>query len=195
MTLSARFDQALLYATHVHAGQNRKGGPVPYLAHLLGVTSLALEYGADEDEAIGALLHDAVEDAGGAGRWADIRGRFGERVAEIVAGCTDSDRTPPAPWRERKELFLARVPGLSASARLVSAADKLHNTRAYLRDYRQSGEAIWSRFQGGRDGTLWYLRAVTTALQQAGPSALVSDLDLAVTELELLVGARTAHLV
>jgi (p)ppGpp synthase/HD superfamily hydrolase len=194
MTLGSRFDQALQYATLVHAGQTRKGGGAPYLAHLLGVTSLALEYGADEDEAIAALLHDAVEDAGGAGRLEDIRGRFGERVAEIVWGCTDSDATPPAPWRERKEAYLARVPQLSVSTRLVSAADKLHNTRAYLRFYRQAGEAIWPRFQGRREGTLWYLRAMTTALQKAGGHALVSDLDLAVTELELLVGLRTANL-
>jgi (p)ppGpp synthase/HD superfamily hydrolase len=194
MTLTARFDLALQYTALVHAGQTRKGGGTPYLAHLLGVASLALEYGADEDEAIAALLHDAVEDAGGAGRLADIRGRFGGRVAEIVWGCTDSDATPKAPWRERKEAYLARVPELSASARLVSAADKLHNSRAYLRRYRQAGESIWADFQGGRAGTLWYLRAVTAAFQQGGSTALIGDLDLAVTELELLVSTSTAKL-
>jgi len=194
MTLSSRFDQALQYATLVHAGQTRKASGTPYLAHLLGVASLALEYGAEEDEAIAALLHDAVEDAGGAGRLEDIRGRFGERVAEIVWGCTDSEATPKSPWRQRKEEYLARVPQLSASARLVSAADKLHNTRAYLRSYRQSGDAIWTRFQGGREGTLWYLRAITSALQAKGGNALVEELDRAVTELELVVGLRTANL-
>lgn len=194
MTLTARFDQALQYASLVHAGQRRKVGDTPYLAHVLGVASLALEYGADEDEAIAALLHDAVEDAGGAGRLTDIRGRFGERVAEIVLGCTDSDETPKAPWRERKQAYLARVPQISASACLVSAADKLHNTRAYLRCYRQAGESIWPSFKGGREGTLWYLRAITTAFQQRGATQITRDLDLAVTELELLVNTRTANL-
>jgi (p)ppGpp synthase/HD superfamily hydrolase len=192
--LSARFDEALRYAAIVHAGQTRKGGGAPYLAHLLGVASLALEYGADEDEAIAALLHDAVEDAGGVGRLEDIRLRFGERVAEIVWGCTDADTVAKAPWRERKESYLARVPGLCAGTRVVSACDKLHNTRAYLRAYRLSGEAIWARFQGGREGTLWYLRAITSALQQHGGSPVVEELDRAVTELELLVGVASANI-
>ena len=195
MTLSARFDQALLYATLVHAGQTRKGGGAPYVSHLLGVASLALEYGADEDEAIAALLHDAVEDAGGTGRLEDIRGRFGHNVAAIVLACTDSETNPKAPWRERKEAYLARVPGHSPSARLVSAADKLHNTRNYLRLYRAVGEEAWARFAGGREGTLWYLRAVTRALQAGPASGLVEELDRAVTELELVVGCRTANVV
>lgn len=191
--LTARFEEALRYAAIVHAGQARKGGGAPYLSHLLGVASLALEYGADEDEAIAALLHDAVEDAGGAGRLADIRGRFGGRVADLVWGCTDADTVPKAPWRERKEAYLARVPELPPGARLISAADKLHNTRAYLRAYRLGGEAIWARFAGGRAGTLWYLRAVTSALQRHGPHPLVEELDRAVTELELVVGAASAN--
>lgn len=103
MILSARFDQALLYATLVHAGQTRKGTDIPYLSHLLGVVSIALEHGANEDEAIGALLHDAGEDAGGEGRIEDIRHRFGDAVADIVQGCTDAVTIPKPPWQNRKE--------------------------------------------------------------------------------------------
>src|ERR1022692_3881980 len=132
MNLSPRFDQALQYAVLVHAGQKRKGTEIPYLAHLLGVTSIALEHGADEDEAIGALLHDAGEDAGGDGRIEDIRHRFGEPVADIVQGCTDAVTIPKPPWRKRKEDYIAHVAKASPSVRLVSAADKLHNARAIL---------------------------------------------------------------
>lgn len=193
MTLSPRFEQALLYATHVHAGQLRKGTGVPYVAHLLGVTSIALEYGADEDQAIAALLHDAVEDAGGKGRQADIEQRFGARVAEIVAGCTDSDTTPKPPWRERKQAYVALLPQAPPHVRLVSAADKLYNARAILHHYRAQGEAVWKRFAGGREGTLWYYRAATSALQEAGADELVAELDRVVTQLELLVGVRAAN--
>ena len=193
MTLSPRFDQALHYAALVHAGQLRKGTGVPYLAHLLGVASIALEYGAGEEEAIGALLHDAVEDAGGAGRLEDIRQRFGPVVAGIVAGCTDSLAIPRPPWRPRKERYIAHLPEADASTRLVSAADKLYNTRAILHHYRVHGEAVWQKFAGGREGTLWYYRAVTNAFRQAGTTDLVAELDRAVTELELLAVARTAN--
>ena len=152
MNLSPRFDQALHYAALVHAGQSRKGTDIPYLAHLLGVASIALEHGANEDEAIGALLHDAGEDAGGDGRIEDIRHRFGDAVADIVQGCTDAVTLPKPPWRKRKEDYIAHVPKASASVRLVSASDKLHNARAILRDYRRLGEALWPRFNGGNDG-------------------------------------------
>src|SRR3974390_3192265 len=125
MNLSPRFELALQYAAVIHAGQVRKGSGVPYIAHLLGVASIALEYEANEDEAIGALLHDAAEDAGGRGRLEDIRLRVGERVAEIVEGCTDTFETPKPVWRKRKEDYVAHIPKASAAVRLVSAADKL----------------------------------------------------------------------
>src|SRR6185369_16391952 len=168
MNLSSKFDQALHYATLVHAGQMRKETKVPYLAHLLAVASIGLEYGAGEDEAIGALLHDAGEDAGGLGRIEDIRCRFGDAVAAIVQGCTDTVVTPKPPWRKRKEDYIAHVPHASASVRLVSAADKLHNARSILRDYRRLGDALWWRFNGGKEGTLWYYRALLEAFRQAG---------------------------
>ncbi len=186
MNLSPRFDQALQYAVLIHAGQNRKGTSIPYISHLLGVVSIALEYGANEDEAIGALLHDAGEDAGGHGRIEDIRQRFGDAVADIVQGCTDSETIPKPPWQKRKEDYIAHVAGASASVRLVSAADKLHNARAILRDFRQFGHALWSRFNGGKDGTLWYYRALVKVFQQAGTNDLVAELDRGVTEIENL---------
>ena len=187
MKLTTRFEQALQYAVLVHAHQVRKGSDIPYVAHLLGVTSIALEYDATEDEAIGALLHDAGEDAGGDGRIEDVRYRFGNAVAEIVQGCTDAVVMPKPPWRKRKEDYIAHVPTASASIRLVSASDKLHNLRAILRDFRRIGDALWALFTGGKEGTLWYYRALVTAFREAGTSELVEELDRVMTELENLV--------
>jgi GTP pyrophosphokinase len=188
MPLTARFEEALAFAAHLHANQVRKGSSVPYVAHLLGVASLALEHGADEDEAIAALLHDAIEDQGGATAREEIRRRFGDAVTAIVDGCTDADVTPKPPWRGRKEAYIARIAGESPSVRLVSAADKVHNARATLADYRAVGESLWTRFQGGRDGTLWYYRALVDAFRQAGATPLTEELDRVVSELERLVG-------
>ena len=120
--LGERFDQALLYAGRLHARQVRKGTRIPYVAHLLAVTSIVLENGGDEDEAIAALLHDAVEDQGGASVRREIEARFGPRVAAIVEGCSDSQVVPKPPWRARKEAYIAHVQQASASVRLVSAA-------------------------------------------------------------------------
>lgn len=186
MALSSRFDEALLYAARLHAEQLRKGTTIPYVAHLLGVCSIALEHGADEDAAIAALLHDAVEDQGGQPVLDHIRVRFGDAVADIVAGCTDAMVTPKPPWRGRKEAYIAHLRSAPAPVRLVSASDKLYNARAVLRDYREFGEALWDRFTGGREGTLWYYRAITEAYRSCGPSPLVDELDRTVAELERL---------
>jgi len=188
MKLSERFTNALVFATELHANQTRKGGGVPYIAHLMGVASIALEYGANEDEAIAALLHDAIEDQGGAATREEIRRRFGDTVTEIVDGCTDADTTPKPPWRQRKEAYIARLPKESASVHLVSAADKLHNARSVLADYRLIGDAVWERFQGGKTGTLWYYRAVLEGLAATGSTPLVDELERVVSELEGLVG-------
>ncbi len=185
--LSGRFDKALQYAVVVHAGQCRKGTAIPYISHLLLVVGLALEFGADEDEAIAALLHDAVEDAGGAGRLQDIRARFGPTVADIVEGCSDTEVTPKPPWRERKEAYIDHLKGASHGIRLVSAADKLANVRSITQDYRIHGETVWSRFNGGREGTLWYCRALAETFKDGGPEALAETLGAAVDELERLV--------
>ena len=189
MVLSAKFTEALIYATQLHATQVRKGSGVPYIAHLLGVASLALEYGATEEEAIAALLHDAIEDQGGAPIRAEIQRRFGETVAAIVEGCTDTDITPKPPWRDRKEAYIAHIATASASVRLVSAADKLYNAQSILKDYRQLGDDLWQRFTGKKEGTLWYYRSLVEAFRQADSNPLIEELDRVVSELERLVNA------
>lgn len=180
-----RFERALLYATRLHSGQRRKGSGVPYISHLIAVCALTIEYGGDEDEAIAALLHDAIEDQGGEAARVEILRKFGPRVAEIVEGCTDTDQSPKPPWRTRKEAYVRHVANAIPSVRLVSACDKLHNARSLIMDYRVCGEQLWSRFTGGRDGTLWYYRAMVNALR-ADPSPVVEELDRVVRELENL---------
>jgi (p)ppGpp synthase/HD superfamily hydrolase len=188
MKLSARFDQALLLAAELHREQHRKGSGTPYLSHLLGVAAIALEYGANEDEAIAALLHDAVEDQGGPPTLERIRRAFGDGVAEIVWGCTDTDDTVKPPWRARKEAYIRHLAGASASVRLVSGSDKLHNVRTLVADHRAHGDAVFQRFKGGKDGTLWYYRALVTTLGEAERNALVDELERVVIELERLTG-------
>jgi GTP pyrophosphokinase len=195
--LSNRFTEALVYAKELHDTQTRKGGNVPYVAHLLGAASIALEYGANEDEAIAALLHDAIEDQGGPPTGREIRRRFGDAVADIVEGCTDADTTPKPPWRKRKEAYIAHLPTASSSVQLVSAADKLYNAWSILKDYRVLGESVWQRFKGGgKKGTLWYYRSLVNAFRQAPPSPnltlLVDELDRVVTKLEELVAAANS---
>jgi (p)ppGpp synthase/HD superfamily hydrolase len=186
MLLTKRFNQALLFAAELHATQVRKASAVPYVAHLLAVTSIVLDYGADEDTAIAALLHDAIEDQGGAPTRKEIRRRFGDRVVAIVDGCTDCDTVPKPPWRGRKEAHIAHLACASPEVRLVALADKLHNARSVLKDDRALGEELWSRFTGGREGTLWYYRAVVEAVRGQEPAELVEELDRVVSEIERL---------
>lgn len=185
--LSEKFTEALVYATQLHATQIRKGSGVPYIAHLLGVASIALEYGANESEAIAALLHDAIEDQGGAKIRDEIQQRFGETVASIVEGCSDTDISPKPPWKERKQAYIAHISLASASVRLVSAADKLYNAQSILKDYRQIGEDLWQRFTGKKEGTLWYYRSLVDAFRQVESTPLVEELDRVFSELEQLV--------
>ena len=185
MLLSRRFTEALTFATELHATQVRKSSGVPYIAHLLGVASLVLEYGATEDEAIAALLHDAVEDQGGEATRQEICRRFGNTVTKIVDGCTDANTDPKPPWRQRKEAFIASIPTASASVRLVTAADKLYNARSIIKDYQVLGEDIWERFKGGKAGTLWYYRSLVEALDKAGATPLTDELKKVVRELQL----------
>ncbi len=187
--LTQRFDDALTYARELHAEQKRKGTEIPYISHLLSVTALVLEDGGDEDEAIAALLHDTVEDQGGRPRLEEVRRRFGEKVARIVEGCTDAFTTPKPPWRHRKTEFIKRIRIAPPEVRRVSLADKLHNARAILYDFRRCGDSVWQRFRGGRDGTLWYHREILEAFRQAGSGPLVDELDRVVSELERLAGA------
>lgn len=189
--LTVRFETALTYAAWAHAGHQRKGTTIPYISHPLAVAALVMESGGDEDEIIAALLHDTAEDAGGEGRLADIRVRFGERVADIVDGCSDAygqagSGVQKPDWRWRKEHHLKHLEHASPSVLLVSAADKLHNARAVLGDYRTMGERLWSRFNGGREGTLWYYRSVADILTERFPSPLTEDFERTVEELEAL---------
>ena len=186
-SFSSRFEAALIFATRLHATQVRKATHIPYIAHILAVTSIAIEHGANEDEAIAALLHDAVEDQGGQATAEEIRRRFGDTVAEIVLACSDTDVTPKPPWRERKAAYIAHARTASASVKLVSAADKLHNMRSILTDYRALGDALWDRFKGGKEGTLWYYRALVGALRDERIAVLVDELERAVSELETSV--------
>jgi (p)ppGpp synthase/HD superfamily hydrolase len=189
--LSERFSEALTYATCLHAKQIRKGSGVPYIAHLLGVASIALEYGANEEEAIAALLHDAIEDQGGDSTRQEIRRRFGDTVTAIVDGCTDSETIPKPPWKERKEAYIAHISSASPSVLLVSCADKLYNARSILQDYRVVGEEIWQRFTGGKIGTLWYYHSLVKAFRQFKITPLVAELERVVVELEQLVAMQT----
>ncbi|MEH1841169.1 MAG: HD domain-containing protein [Nostoc sp.] len=184
--LSERFTTALTYATQLHANQIRKGSGIPYVAHLLGVTSIALEYGANEDEAIAALLHDAIEDQGGAATREEIHRRFGDNVTAIVNGCTDADTTPKPPWRQRKEAYIAHIPNASPSVVLVSLADKLYNAQSILKDYRVLGESLWERFQGGKEGTLWYYRALVDAFRKTGTTVIIDELERVVAQIDVL---------
>lgn len=189
--LTARFDDALAYTATLHRAQIRKGTRIPYISHLLAVASLALEHGADEDTAIAALLHDAVEDCGGEPVAAAIEARFGPRVAAIVRACSDAAGEPKPPWRQRKLAYLAHLRAERDPATLlVSASDKLHNARALLLDLRTDGPSMWSRFNAGEDGSLWYYREVVAALTHnpaAAPFApLVAELARAVDALVAL---------
>ena len=186
--LGPRLQSAFRYAAAKHAGQTRKQTAVPYLSHLMAVASLVLEAGGDEDMAIAALLHDVVEDCGGMPRLREVRKKFGLRVAKIVEGCTDSFGDPKPEWMERKKGYLREVKDADAETRLVSAADKLHNVRTILADYRRDGESVWKRFLGKREGTLWYYRALSDEYQRRNPNRITRELEIAVAELERAVG-------
>jgi (p)ppGpp synthase/HD superfamily hydrolase len=189
--LSPRFEDAFKYALELHADQTRKGGKIPYISHLLSVTALVLEDGGAEDEAIAALLHDAVEDQGGKPTREEIRCRFGENVARIVDGCTDTDEIPKPPWRERKQSYIEHIRNAAPEVRRVSLADKLHNARTILRDFRRYGDGVWDRFTGGKEGTLWYYRGMVDAFNEGDGSYLLEELERVVLELERLAAANS----
>jgi (p)ppGpp synthase/HD superfamily hydrolase len=183
-SLTNRFADALAYAHRVHADQRRKGGSVPYIAHLLGVAALVLEDGGDEDEAIAALLHDAVEDQGGAERLDDIRRRFGERVAAIVEACTDTKEDPKPPWYQRKETHIEGFRSAPPEVLRIALADKLYNARAIQRDRYISGEAVWSRFHAGREQVLWYYRTLADLFSERRPGWMAEELQRVIQKLE-----------
>lgn len=192
MRLTSRYELALAFTAWLHARQFRKCSDVPYISHLLAVSGLVMEYGGDEDEAIAGLLHDAIEDQaqlfGGAENLRTlISDRFGERVLEIVNGCTDSHTFPKPPWKERKEAFLARLLQASHSVILVTCCDKLHNARTLLADLREAGESLWIHFNGGKEGTLWLFRSIVKiSRKRAAPARLVDELERSLDEISCL---------
>jgi GTP pyrophosphokinase len=195
MNLSKQFSQALHFANSMHGNQLRKGGQVPYMAHLLSVVALVLEHGGSENEAIAALLHDVIEDRGRSwnkghtGMRNELRKRFGEEVLGIIEECTDTDEYPKPPWRERKEAYLVHLEQASTSGLLVSLADKVHNLRSILADYRIVGDELWTRFKGGKEGTLWYYDALLHAFKtrQESQPELLAELERARLELAKLM--------
>src|SRR4051794_31694394 len=191
----SRLAQALATAQRLHGAQKRKGTEIPYVAHLLAVAGLVLEGGGDEDAAVAALLHDAVEDAGGAPTLAAIRAQFGEHVADVVAACTDTDEVPKPPWRARKQAYLdhLRRDDLPDGALLVSLADKLHNARAIVADLRAHGDALWHRFNE-RDpaAQLWYYRWLADVFRVRAPGPLAVELARAVEEMTRLAAVDDA---
>lgn len=190
--LTARFDEALHFATRHHARQLRKGTPIPYAAHVLAVASLALEMHGNEDEGIAALLHDVVEDGGGTPALEEIRERFGAVVADIVLANSDSV-DERAPWWERKRAYVAGFPAKSPAALRVSLADKLHNARSILTDYRTHGDEVWARFRQGQGiATRIYYRELARAFEREAPR-LGEAAAPYVRELRLTVDAITAH--
>jgi (p)ppGpp synthase/HD superfamily hydrolase len=187
--LNSRLEEALIFATRLHAGQKRKGKDLPYISHLLAVAALVFEAGGDGDEVIAALLHDAVEDQGGGETLLEIRRRFGERVAMIVEGCSDSFSTPKPPWLERKANYLIHLRSAPPEVRRVSLADKLHNARTILSDLEEHGDATWSRFNGGRQGSLWYYQSLLEIFQESEAGYMLREFIRIVQEIQRISGS------
>lgn len=188
--LDEKFEEALVFAARLHREQRRKGVDTPYVAHLMSVSALVLEFGGDQVQAIAALLHDSVEDqaqafGGAEALREEIRRRFGEEVLSIVNACTDADVEPKPPWRARKEQYIAHLREVPARALLVSACDKLHNARAIVVDIERAGaKDVFSRFTGGRDGTLWYYAELARSFAELLPGDVSRALAATVAEMK-----------
>jgi (p)ppGpp synthase/HD superfamily hydrolase len=178
----SRLAEALAWAVDAHGTQRRKGSDVPYHAHLLGVASIVLEDGGDEEDAIAAILHDLVEDT--PTTVADVRARFGDRVARIVDACTDAYSRPKPPWRPRKEAYFARLRAAQPDELRVALADKLYNLRSTVLDYREQGEDLWRKFGGDQ---LWYYAEVASIFRERVPGRMSAELDRTLAELERLM--------
>ena len=199
--LTERFDTAMVYASSLHRDQVRKGSGVPYLSHLLAVTAMVIEEGGSEDQAVAALLHDVIEDCshqfpgGREALRADIKEKFGENVLQIVNACTDDDgfeknrdwnrEEAARQWRIRKEAYIARLATESESMLLVSCADKLHNARSILKDYRTDGEDLWRRFASGKkEDQAWYYESLVRVYRERGVGRLATMLEETVARWE-----------
>ena len=185
---SHRFLEAVDVTLLMHAAQARKGTSIPYISHLFGACSIALDYGANEDEAIAALLHDAIEDVHYAPGADAVVMAFSPEVERIVRACTDSVTKRKPPWKQRKVAYLAHLAEADRPILLVSASDKLHNARAIVADLRRDPEELWGRFGHSKAQTLWYYRSLVTAFRAntAHPADLIDELDRTVTEMERL---------
>ncbi len=196
-----RLTIAVDYARTLHI-ERRKGTGIPYLAHLFGVASLVMHeagltgFPVTEDMVIAALLHDAVEDHGGAARLEDIRVNFGSNVARMVEGLSDSlaaDSNDKDPWEQRKQGYIARLRNEAADVRLISVADKLYNARSILEDYRLIGPEIWRRFKRSRDLQIWYFETILDEFKSSGPSRIVDELARVVAELRQISAQDAGH--
>lgn len=186
------FERTLAFATRLHARQIRKEAGIPCISHLIAVAGLVLENDGDRDQAIAGLLHDSIEDCpkdypgGVRALRANIERKFGGKVLGIVEGCTDAETIPKPPWRERKERYIAHLDDAPAEVLLVSCADKLHNARAIVADLRVMGNALFDRFTGGREGTLWYYESLAESFCRRGPEHLSAELTRTVETMKLL---------
>lgn len=196
-----RLTRAVDYARHLHI-ERRKGTGIPYLAHLFGVASLVMGeagltgFPATEDMVIAALLHDAVEDHGGAARLEDIRQNFGAEVARMVEGLSDTlaeDPNGKEPWEQRKEAYIERVRAEQDDVRLISAADKLYNARSILDDYRVIGPKIWERFNRPRDRQIWYYETILEVFKASGNMRIFDELERVVNELKQISAEDAGH--
>jgi len=188
---STKFAKAVEFAADRHI-KPRKGTEIPYVSHLMGVSSLVLEFGGNEDEAIAGMLHDVVEDTETTNE--EVREQFGNAVADIVAGCSETKcadgSSRERPWKDRKDDYIAHVQAVetSPSVLLVSMADKLHNLQSILHDYRRIGDALWARFNpaAGKEGTLWFYRTLAEAFKvhSNANKDLANELNWTVSELE-----------
>lgn len=188
---SGRFMRALQFASHIHSTQRRKGGDIPYFSHLMAVSALVMDHGGTENEAIGALLHDAAEDCGGKPMLAQIRSVFGDEVADIVDGCTDTFEEPKPPWKPRKEAYIRHLRSASDAVRIVACADKLHNLSCCVRDLRQNpGPAYWERFSTGRDEQIWFYESCLDAFKEGHAPAMVGEYQIALNAFKDLCRAH-----
>jgi (p)ppGpp synthase/HD superfamily hydrolase len=190
MILTERFERALVFAARKHAGQTRKGSDVPYITHPVAVALLVHAHGGSEDQVVAALLHDTVEDCGGLPVLEEVRDVFGTTVAQIVEVMTDSVDREREPWRARKQRALDTLSAASATARLVAVCDKLHNVRSILADYETEGAKIWVRFNGGKEGSLWYYRTLLQVLGRPPVLPAFAELERAILRLEALAAGE-----
>ena len=184
--LSDRFLTAFSMAFRLHGKQLRKASQTPYIAHLMTVASLVLENGGSEDQAIAALLHDAVEDAGGKHTLEIIRGEFGEYVADLVDSCTDSYTQPKQDWKPRKVAYLEKLKNASDDVKLISLADKVHNARSIVRDLHRTGDHTWDKFKGKKAGTVWYYHSLAKLFDDTPYTILQNELRNLVDEMQTL---------